>query len=137
MTPREALERKLAESAGQAKLLEGVAELFQLAATPNRSRSTTTAHHGHQRLWRDDRVGAGRFQQGGVSEILISGAITPGDNFAMMREVLPSRFGRAIEGRGGGPPAPDSPACADRRRSGPVFGGARRAGRSSNDTTER
>src|ERR1700730_15331901 len=33
---REALERKLAETAGQAKLLQGVAELFKLPSTPER-----------------------------------------------------------------------------------------------------
>ena len=40
---REALERKLAEAAGQAKLLEGVAAPVRPAAPPNGSRSTTTA----------------------------------------------------------------------------------------------
>ena len=39
---REALERKLAESAGQTKLLEGVAKLFGMDRRRNGSRSTTT-----------------------------------------------------------------------------------------------
>ena len=43
LNAREALERRLAESAGQAKLLDGVAELFGLPAPPAGSRSTTTA----------------------------------------------------------------------------------------------
>ncbi len=40
---REALERRLAEGAGQAKLLDGVAQLFELGARPSGSSATTTA----------------------------------------------------------------------------------------------
>ena len=43
LNAREALERRLAETAGQAKLLEATAELFKLAARRSGSRSTTTA----------------------------------------------------------------------------------------------
>ncbi len=41
---REALERKLAESAGQAKLLEGVAQLFNLPAPPERIEVYDNSH---------------------------------------------------------------------------------------------
>ena len=41
---REALERKLAESAGQTKLLEGVAQLFNLPATPERIEVYDNSH---------------------------------------------------------------------------------------------
>jgi excinuclease ABC subunit C len=41
---REALERKLAESAGQAKLLEGVAQLFSLPAPPERIEVYDNSH---------------------------------------------------------------------------------------------
>ena len=41
---REALERKLAETAGQAKLLQGVADLFKLPATPERIEVYDNSH---------------------------------------------------------------------------------------------
>ncbi len=41
---REALERKLAEGAGQAKLLEGVAQLFELPAPPERIECYDNSH---------------------------------------------------------------------------------------------
>ena len=41
---REALERKLAESAGQAKLLEGVMEVFGLPARPERIEVYDNSH---------------------------------------------------------------------------------------------
>ena len=48
---REALERRLAESAGQARLLEGVAQLFGLPATPERIEVLRQLpHHGRQCL---------------------------------------------------------------------------------------
>ena len=55
---REALERRLAESTGTMKLLEGVATLFDLPADAGADRDLRQQpHHGHQRLRRD---GGGR-----------------------------------------------------------------------------
>ena len=67
---REALERKLAESAGQAKLLDGVAQLFGLPAPPERIEVyDNSPHHGHQPVRRDDRRRAGGLPEGGVSQV--------------------------------------------------------------------
>ncbi len=112
---REALERKLAESAGQAKLLEGVAELFGLAAQPTRiecydnSHIMGTAAYGVMVV-----AGPDGFQKNAYRKYSIRGPIAPGDDFAMMREVLERRFGRALKeqaasdnGEGEAPALPD------------------------------
>jgi len=106
---REALERKMAETAGQAKLLEGVATLFNLPAAPDRievydnSHIMGTAPYGVMIV-----SGPEGFQKSAYRKFSIRGAITPGDDFAMMKEVLERRFGRALrEGQEGGADWPD------------------------------
>ena len=107
---REALERKLAESAGQTKLLEGVASLFDLPATPERIETYDNSHiMGTERLRRDGRRRRRRLPQERLPKIHIRGPITPGDDFAMMREVLERRFARAQKEQQEGAPAADWP----------------------------
>ena len=66
----------------------------------------------------------------------IRGPITPGDDFAMMREVLQRRFTRALKEQAEGAPAGRlARPGADRRRRRPAFGGARRADRSRRAAT--
>ena len=95
---REALERKLAETAGQTKLLEGVAALFNLPVTPDRiecydnSHIMGTAAYGVMVV-----AGPEGFRKNAYRKYSIRGPITPGDDFAMMREVLERRFGRALK----------------------------------------
>ncbi len=95
---REALERKLAESAGQTKLLEGVAALFNLPAVPDRiecydnSHIMGTAAYGVMVV-----AGPEGFRKSAYRKYGIRGPIAPGDDFAMMREVLDRRFGRALK----------------------------------------
>jgi len=95
---REALERKLAETAGQTKLLEGVAALFNLPATPDRiecydnSHIMGTAAYGVMVV-----AGPEGFRKNAYRKYSIRGQIAPGDDFAMMREVLERRFGRALK----------------------------------------
>ncbi len=106
---REALERKLAESAGQGKLLDAVATLFELPAPPTRievydnSHIMGTAAYGVMIV-----AGPEGFDKSAYRKFSIKGPITPGDDFAMMREVLERRFGRALrEGATEGPGWPD------------------------------
>ena len=112
---REALERKLAETAGQAKLLDGVAALFNLPATPERiecydnSHIMGTAAYGVMVV-----AGPEGFRKSAYRKYSIRGPIAPGDDFAMMREVLERRFGRALKeqaasdsGAGDAPALPD------------------------------
>ena len=103
---REALERKLAESAGQAKLLAGAAELFGLEAPPERIEVYDNSHiMGANAYGVMIVAGAEGFVKSAYRKFSIRGPITPGDDFAMMREVLERRFGRALkEAEAGGTP---------------------------------
>ncbi|MCQ8277289.1 excinuclease ABC subunit UvrC [Acetobacteraceae bacterium KSS8] len=114
---REALERKLAEGAGQAKLLEGVAALFDLPAPPERIETYDNSHiMGANAYGVMVVAGPEGFNKQAYRKYAIRGPITPGDDFAMMREVLERRFGRALreqaarDSEGGEPSAkPDWP----------------------------
>ncbi len=93
---REALERKLAEAAGQAKLLEATATLFGLPAPPERIEVYDNSHiMGTHPYGAMVVAGPEGFRRAAYRKFSIRGPITPGDDFAMMREVLERRFGRA------------------------------------------
>jgi excinuclease ABC subunit C len=93
---REALERRMAESAGQAKLLDGVAELFSLAAPPERIEVYDNSHiMGTSAYGVMVVAGPEGWIKNSYRKYAIRGPITPGDDFAMMREVLERRFGKA------------------------------------------
>ena len=97
LNAREALERKLAESAGQAKLLEGVAQVFHLPAPPERIEVYDNSHiMGANPYGVMIVAGTEGFTKAAYRKFSIRGPITPGDDFAMMREVLQRRFGRAL-----------------------------------------
>jgi len=107
---REALERKLAEGAGQAKLLAGVATLFGLAAAPERIEVYDNSHIMGQAPYGVMIVGGPEgFRKSAYRKFAIRGPIAPGDDFAMMREVLERRFGRALKET----PDRDDPAWPD------------------------
>ena len=94
---REALERKLAEGAGQAKLLDGVAGLFELGATPERIECYDNSHiMGTHPYGVMVVFGAEGAMKNAYRKFSIRSAIAPGDDFGMMREVLERRFGRAL-----------------------------------------
>ena len=112
---REALERRMAESAGQQKLLEGVAALFGLPAMPERIECYDNSHiMGTNPYGVMVVAGPDGFQKNAYRKYGIRGPIAPGDDFAMMREVLERRFGRALReqaasdaGEGAAPALPD------------------------------
>jgi excinuclease ABC subunit C len=105
MNAREALERRLAETAGQAKLLEATAELFGLAAPPERIEVYDNSHiMGTNAYGVMIVAGPEGFVKAAYRKFGIRGPVTPGDDFAMMREVLERRFGRALKEN----PDPDS-----------------------------
>ncbi len=107
---REALERKLAESAGQAKLLEGVAALFKLEAPPQRIEIYDNSHiMGTNPYGVMVVAGPEGFVKAGYRKFGIRGPIAPGDDFAMMKEVLTRRFTRGLKERAEGAPAEDWP----------------------------
>jgi excinuclease ABC subunit C len=107
---REALERRLAESAGQAKLLEGVAQLFNLPAPPERIETYDNSHIMGQAPYGVMVVaGPEGFRKSAYRKYAIRGPIAPGDDFAMMREMLERRFSRALKEQAEGTPPPDWP----------------------------
>jgi excinuclease ABC subunit C len=99
---REALERKLAESAGIAKLLEGVAALFGLPAPPDRIEIYDNSHiMGANAYGVMVVAGPEGFRKNAYRKYGIRGPIAPGDDFAMMREVLERRFSRSLKAQEG------------------------------------
>jgi excinuclease ABC subunit C len=93
------LGRKLAESSSQARLLEGIAERFNLAATPRRIEVFDNSHTGGTNAVGAMIVaGAEGFVKGQYRKFNIkSPDIAPGDDYAMMREVLTRRFKRIAD----------------------------------------
>ena len=107
---REALERKLAETAGQAKLLQGVAELFKLPGTPERIEVYDNSHiMGTNPYGVMIVAGAEGFTKAAYRKFGIRGPIAPGDDFGMMREMLQRRFSRALKAQAEGEPPTDWP----------------------------
>jgi excinuclease ABC subunit C len=107
---REALERKLAESAGQAKLLQGVADLFKLPSPPERIEVYDNSHiMGTNPYGVMIVAGPEGFTKAAYRKFGIRGPLTPGDDFGMMREVLQRRFSRALKEQVEGEPPRDWP----------------------------
>ena len=105
---REALGRKLAESSSQARLLEGLAERFSLDGIPRRIEIYDNSHiSGTNAVGVMVVAGSEGFVKGQYRKFNIKSAdLTPGDDYAMMREVLSRRFKRLAA-------APDAPAFTD------------------------
>jgi excinuclease ABC subunit C len=95
----EALDRRLAESTTQHKLLREVADLFELAEPPRRIEVYDNSHiQGTNAVGAMIVAGAEGFAKGQYRKFNIRNPdTTPGDDFAMMREVMQRRFGRAME----------------------------------------
>jgi len=96
---RESLARRLAESSAQAKLLEGLAEAFGLAETPRRIEVYDNSHvMGTNAVGAMVVAGPDGFEKGQYRKFNIKRPETaPGDDFAMMREVLERRFSRLMK----------------------------------------
>ncbi len=95
----EALDRRLAETTTQGKLLREVAELFELPEPPQRIEIYDNSHiQGTNALGAMVVAGPEGLQKGQYRKWNIKRPETaPGDDFAMMREVLQRRFARAQE----------------------------------------
>jgi excinuclease ABC subunit C len=116
----EALDRRLAESTTQGKLLQEVADLFDLPEPPRRIEIYDNSHiQGTNALGAMVVAGPEGFIKGQYRKFNIKQAATD-DDFAMMREVFQRRFGRltnpprngegdhAKHGGGAGAEAPDA-----------------------------
>ncbi len=95
----EALTRKLAETATQAKLLDGVAETFGLDGPPERIEVYDNSHiMGASALGAMIVAGPDGFVKNQYRKFNIKRDETePGDDYAMMREVLSRRFSRLLK----------------------------------------
>ncbi|WP_300059875.1 excinuclease ABC subunit UvrC [uncultured Roseobacter sp.] len=96
---RESLARKMAETATQAKLMRGVAEAFDLKAPPERIEVYDNSHiQGAFAVGAMIVAGPEGFLKNQYRKFNIRGdALTPGDDFGMMKEVLTRRFKRLIK----------------------------------------
>jgi excinuclease ABC subunit C len=108
---RNALSRRLAESASQRRMLEGVADGLKLEGTPERIEIYDNSHiQGSNAVGAMVVAGPEGFVKSAYRKFNIKtakpkmegvpaaeGSITPGDDFGMMREVLTRRFKRAME----------------------------------------
>ena len=91
----EALERRQAESTTQGKLLRELAETFELAEPPKRIEVYDNSHiMGTNATGAMIVAGPEGFRKNNYRKFNIKSAITPGDDFGMMREVLERRFAR-------------------------------------------
>src|SRR2546425_1782768 len=96
---REALARKLADTSSQRKLLAALAECLGLARVPRRIEVYDNSHiQGSNAVGVMIVAGLEGFQKNQYRKFNIRSAeLKPGDDFAMMREVLGRRFKRLIE----------------------------------------
>jgi len=115
---REALGRKLAETSSQHKLLSQLAETFGLPRAPRRIEVFDNSHiQGTNAVGAMIVAGPEGFRKSQYRKFNIRSAeLTPGDDFAMMREVLGRRFKRLLaEAPLSSPPIGET-AESDRRR---------------------
>jgi excinuclease ABC subunit C len=96
---REALARQMAETATQKKLLKGVAEAFKLERAPRRIEIYDNSHtSGTNAIGAMVVAGSEGLSKKHYRTFNIKSAdLTPGDDFAMMREVLLRRFSRLVK----------------------------------------
>ena len=94
---RDALQRRLAESATQRSHLEGLASLLGLDAAPQRIEVYDNSHiQGSQPVGAMIVAGADGFMKNQYRKFTVRKA-PAGDDYAMMREVLDRRFSRLVE----------------------------------------
>ncbi|MBM3520530.1 MAG: excinuclease ABC subunit UvrC, partial [Alphaproteobacteria bacterium] len=100
---REALGRKMAESASQARLLEGVQRVFDLAEAPRRIEVFDNSHiQGGNPVGAMVVAGPEGFVKAQYRKFNIRSEEAAGDDFGMMREVFQRRFSLLIEEEGEG-----------------------------------
>jgi excinuclease ABC subunit C len=102
---QEALGRKLADTASQSILLDGLAKTFGLEKKPQRIEIYDNSHiMGTNAVGAMVVAGPEGFVKNQYRKFNIrSTDITPGDDFGMMKEVMERRFGRLIKEHAEGP----------------------------------
>jgi excinuclease ABC subunit C len=129
MNARESLARRMAESATQLQLLDGVAKALGLDEAPRRIEVYDNSHiQGTSAVGAMIVAGPEGFIKKEYRKFNIKGTdLTPGDDFGMMREVLTRRFKRMMKEQeeeaaveGDTPPVFDEKAADDEREPGSV-----------------
>jgi excinuclease ABC subunit C len=112
---REALGRKMAESSSQRRLLEGLMERLGLADVPRRVEVFDNSHiSGANAVGAMIVAGREGLVKNQYRKFNIrSASLTPGDDYAMMREVLTRRFKRLVAGEEEAAGAEPAPVLAD------------------------
>ena len=107
---REAHARRMAESASQAELLKRLAETFGLDAPPERIEVYDNSHiQGANAVGAMIVAGPEGFRKNAYRKFNMRAPLTPGDDYAMMHEMLSRRFARAVrEDKGDGVNASES-----------------------------
>ncbi len=95
----EALERRMSESASQTRSLERLAEVLELGGPPERIEVYDNSHiQGANATGAMIVAGAEGFLKNQYRKFNIKSAdLAPGDDYAMMREVLTRRFARLLQ----------------------------------------
>ncbi len=99
---REALARRMSESASQRRLLDGLAKTLKLDAPPGRIEVYDNSHvSGTKAVGGMIVAGPEGFEKAAYRKFNIKATaaegFVPGDDYAMMREVLTRRFSRALK----------------------------------------
>ncbi|MCK8483195.1 excinuclease ABC subunit UvrC [Aliiroseovarius sp. S2029] len=96
---RESLGRKMAETATQTRLLDGIAKVFDLDGPPRRIEVYDNSHiQGAHAVGAMIVAGPEGFMKSQYRKFNIKGDdLTPGDDFGMMKEVLTRRFKRLLK----------------------------------------
>jgi len=91
----EALDRRLAETTTQGKILRELADMFELPDVPKRIEVYDNSHiMGTNATGAMIVAGPEGFRKNSYRKFNIKSGVTPGDDFGMMREVLQRRFAR-------------------------------------------
>lgn len=103
MNARSALARRMSESASQRRLLEGLAQLLMLEATPERIEVYDNSHIqganavGAMIVAGPEGLNKAAYRKFNIRTAGGGGEAAAGDDYAMMREVLGRRFKRALK----------------------------------------
>ena len=128
LNAREALGRRMAESASVARLLEGVADAFGMSRAPERIEVYDNSHiQGTNAVGAMIVAGPEGFRKNQYRKFNMK-EVTPGDDFAMMRGMIRRRFARLLKetGEDGAavvaetPPAPEAEARGPQVQNGGV-----------------
>ena len=130
---REALGRKLADTATQGRLLQGMVATLGLPHPPKRIEVYDNSHiQGTNAVGAMIVAGPDGFIKNQYRKFNIkSEGLTPGDDYAMMREVLQRRFKRLLTPAGGKRCAPNPKPTTIRFRNGPTSSSSTAAAASS------